>query len=281
MDAPVSFANPEVLAFYQTLPFNEASSAEIHAAAIRADDPVRQYPVLPPLLRAGTRVLEVGSGTGWFSLAMAHHYRADVTAIDFNPVAVERARQVATVLDAGVSFSVADLFLYDPPRPFDVVVSLGVLHHTNDCHAAVARVFDRFVRPGGHVLVGLYHRHGRAPFLRHFREMRARGASEAEMLARYRELHSWLDDDTQALSWFRDQVQHPHETQHTLAEFLPLMRAHGMELVATSINRFQPIGSIEAVLAEERDYAVRAEQYLAANRYFTGFFVFLCRKNGA
>jgi hypothetical protein len=83
-----------------------------------------------------------------------------------------------------------------------------------------------------------------APFLRHFREMRARGASEAEMLARYRELHPWLDDDTQALSWFRDQVQHPHETQHTLAEFLPLMRARGMELVATSINRFQPIGSI-------------------------------------
>src|SRR5262249_32298689 len=103
---------------------------------------------------------------------------------------------------------------------------------------------------------------------------------EAEMFARYRALHSWIGDDTQALSWFRDQVLHPHETQHSLAEFLPLLQAHDVELLSTSINRFRPIASIDDVLAQEAGYGRLAEEHLAAGRYFTGFFVFLCRKAG-
>ena len=61
------------------------------------------------------------------------------------------------------------------------------------------------------------------------------------MLLRYKELHSGLHDDTLLRSWFRDQVLHPHETQHTLEEMLPVIMDAGMKMVSTSVNRFAAI----------------------------------------
>src|SRR5262249_37367805 len=135
--------------------------------------------------------------------------------------------------------------------------------------------------PGGHVFIGLYHKYGRQPFLSHFQEMRKRGASEEAMLARYKELHSGLHDDTLLLSWFRDQVLHPHETQHTLEEMVPIIIDTGMKLLSTSINQFSAIGALDNLYTEERKQRDTAEQGLRQNKYFTGFFVFLGRKEGS
>lgn len=274
-----TFANPAVLEFYRTLPFNYRDSVEEQARAIRESDPVAAYPVLPPLLGRGTSVLEAGCGTGWLSNSIAFRYGASVVAIDFNPVAIERARQTARALDLPTEFLVEDLFLYRPKRPFDLVLSLGVLHHTNDCIGAVQRLCREFVRPGGHALIGLYHKHGRRPFLDHFRDLREKGASEEALFERYRELHSQISDPTLLKSWFRDQVLHPHETQHTLREMLPVLQDAGMELVRTSINRFEPFSSLEGLLKEEPRYEEIALTRLSQNRYFPGFFVFLARKH--
>lgn len=278
MKQDVTFANPRVLDFYKELPFNYQASAEDQAKVVRAQDSVSAYPVLTRLLKKNTRVLEVGCGAGWLSNSIAYHYRAKVTAIDFNPVAVERARAVADALGVAVDFQVADLFLYRPTVRADVAVSIGVLHHTDNCHAAVKRVFDEFIAPGGHAFIGLYHTYGRRPFLRHFEEMRARGATETEMFKRYCELMPQATDETHARSWFRDQVLHPHETQHTLAEMLPLFDASDVELLSTSINRFEPIRSVDEVIKEEPRYEEMSLQALRAGRYFPGFFVFLVRK---
>jgi 2-polyprenyl-3-methyl-5-hydroxy-6-metoxy-1,4-benzoquinol methylase len=275
----VTFANPEVLAFYKTLPFNFRESVANSAKAIRSQDPRLAYPVLGPLLHPNARVLDVGCGVGWLANSISHHCGCSVTGIDFNPVAVERARQVRQALGLSTEFQVADLFGYAPREPFDLVLSLGVLHHTNNCSAAVRRVCD-LVKPGGHVFIGLYHKYGRQPFLNHFHEMHKRGASEETMLARYKELHSGLHDDTLLLSWFRDQVLHPHETQHSLEEMVPVIMDAGMMLVSASINRFAAIDSLEELYTEERKQREIGEQRLKQNQYFTGFFVFLARKVG-
>lgn len=184
-------------------------------------------------------------------------------------------------LGSSARFEVADLFLFRPEAPFALVVSIGVLHHTDDCHAALRHLFRHCVAPGGHAFVGLYHGPGREPFLSHFGALKAQGAGEDELFAAYRALHPSLADDVHARSWFRDQVQHPHETQHTLAELLPLLHDAGMRLVSTSINRFAPIDSLDAVLAQEEGYRDLARRRLAEGRYFPGFFVFLVRKAGA
>lgn len=274
----VTFANADVLAFYRTLPFNYRESVAGSAEAIKTHDPRAAYPPLAALLRDNARILDVGCGAGWFANSVSYHCGCSVVGIDFNQIAVERAQEVAGALSVSTEFQTADLFTYEPAELFDVVVSLGVLHHTNDCIAAVRRVCE-FVKPGGHLFIGLYHKFGREPFLDYFRKMRNNGATEEAMLSRYKELHSGLQDETLLHSWFRDQVLHPHETQHTLEEMMPVITGTGMTLVSTSLNRFAPIHSLEEVYAEERKQYDVAVQRLKKNQYFTGFFVFLARKN--
>jgi hypothetical protein len=43
------------------------------------------------------------------------------------------------------TFHVADLFLFENPMRYDLVASLGVLHHTDDCHAALGRLCTAYV----------------------------------------------------------------------------------------------------------------------------------------
>jgi len=271
-------ANPQVLEFYKSLPFNYHGSAAAQANMIRAKDAVQAYPVLLPLLRPELSVLEVGCGAGWFALSLRLHHRCRVMAIDYNPVAIERATEMAGYLRQDVQFAVADLFAFEPPAPAELVVSLGVLHHTNDCHGAVERLCSRFARPRGHVFIGLYHAYGRRPFLDHFARMKAEQVPEEVMFGEYRRLHPQLKDDVFARSWFRDQVMHPHETQHTLAELMPVLDRCGMVLRATSINRFGPIESREALAAAEHGLNDAAVAALGRGEYYPGFFVFLAQK---
>lgn len=268
-----------VLEFYKALPFNYRQSVAEHAREIRARDAIAVYPVLPPLLGdPEVSVLEIGCGTGWLTNGIAYHYGRPALGLDFNPVAVERASAVAAELGVGSEFLTADLFTWAPDAPYPLVISLGVLHHTTDCAGAVRRLGGEFVAAGGHLLVGLYHQPGRRPFLDHFQAMKAAGASEDEMQDRFRELDSRITEDTHLQSWFRDQVLHPHETQHTLKEMVPVIEACGMTLEATSINRFQPFESVDELYRQEQDYARIGAERLAAGEYFPGFFVFLARK---
>ena len=274
-----SAANADVLAFYRELPFNYRGSPHYDIARIKASDMTANYPELLRLLGRRTRILDVGCGAGWLSNSIAYHHRCDVTGIDFNEVAIRRARELAEGLGVAAAFETADLFSYEPPMRADVAVSLGVLHHTNDCLRALARLCEHFVAPGGYAFIGLYHRYGRRPFLDHFVRLRADGASEDAMMMRYAELDRRFGGDPVHLrSWFRDQVLHPHETQHTLVEVVPVLQQCGMELISSSINQFRPFASLDELYEQEPGYASIAEERLANNQYFPGFFVFLARK---
>lgn len=269
----------QVLDFYRTLPFNCRESVEEQGKAIANRRLIEIYPPLPGLLEKAERVLEVGCGCGWMSNAISYHYGVDVTGIDFNPVAVNRAKEVRDTASLKSRFQVADLFDFQPEGdPYDLVISLGVLHHTGNCHGAIRHVCDDLVRPGGHCLIGLYHTYGRKPFLDHFAAMKARGDSDEKMFKEYGKLHSQVKDETLLRSWYRDQVIHPHETQHTQQEMNELLDTLGMELIATSINRFEPLGPAVDFATLEKGYESIARDFLGRRQYFPGFFVFLARK---
>ncbi|HTY70230.1 MAG TPA: class I SAM-dependent methyltransferase [Alphaproteobacteria bacterium] len=145
----MTFANADVLEFYKQLPFNYGERVEDHAKRIVGHDLTKTYPCLGPVLRKGTRVLEVGCGVGWLSCGLAYHRKCTVTAIDFNPVVIERARAIAGHMRLPVDFETADLFSYECRQPADVVISLGVLHHTNNCAEAIRRCLRDFTAPRG------------------------------------------------------------------------------------------------------------------------------------
>lgn len=72
----------------------------------------------------GSRVLEIGSGTGIISIALARHKNAKVTAIDINKEAIELAKKNAAYNDVEIDFRLGDLFepiLKD--ESFDLIIS--------------------------------------------------------------------------------------------------------------------------------------------------------------
>lgn len=268
--------------FYEAMPFNHHSTAQ--AALAHLDrNPIEAYPDLAALLQEDRvrTVLDIGCGAGWASNAIARHYGHRVTGVDMTGAALTRAREVAALagITALTQFIHADLFDYHPDTAADVTISIGVLHHTADCRAAFDRVAS-LVAPGGHLFVGLYHLYGRQVFLNLFADIvTARGEQAA--FDHYRRLNPKAQDETHLRSWFRDQVLHPHETQHTLEEVMVWLDAAGLTLESTSINRFGPTDDRAAlIVAEQVMEGLSWQRNVVEQRYFPGFFTVLVRRPG-
>jgi len=257
--------------FYQQLSFNVFGSAIEAASQISKKNRLKEYPPLHNYLKHNpeSRVLDVGCGAGWFVNTCTHFYGVQATGIDLNTAALKQARAVAR-LTKPADFIQADIYKFRT-EPFDVVNSLGVLHHTPDCLGALSKVME-WVRPGGYLHLGLYHRYGRAPFLSHFQKMKEAGASKDELYQEFLRLSPGYSDETHAQSWFRDQVLHPHETQHTYEEISEMLEDSGWRIEATSINRFRAMPSRSELIEREKSYGMAAERALAKGRYFPGFF---------
>ncbi len=275
----MSFANEDVLKFYKELPFNVFGDIQEHQKNIKSGVSLNNHPVLTNVLTKKMKVLEVGCGVGWLSAQIADRFQSSVTSIDFNQVAIDTAQKAADSLGLNVKYEVADLFKFEPNEKFDICISLGVLHHTNNCIAAIQRCVENYVTPGGYFYVGLYHLYGRRPFLQHFENLSAGGASEGDLLKEYSRLSKVKTDDTHLYSWFRDQVLHPHETQHTLKEITEVCANSGAKLVSTSINQFKDFKSESELFDQELAYEAISQQRISEGKYFPGFFTALYRKN--
>lgn len=101
-------------------------------------------------LRANQRVLDVAAGNGNVSLAAARRF-ADVTASDYVPALLERAKERAFADRLPITFEVADAEnLPFPDGSFDIVASsLGAMF-TPD-HARTASEMLRVCRSGGKI----------------------------------------------------------------------------------------------------------------------------------
>ena len=206
-------------------------------------------------------------------------YGSLAEGIDFNPVAIKKAAKIASHLGIKSKFAKRDLFLYKPKKRFDMVSSIGVLHHTNNCIAGLRHIFHNLVKPGGYAFIGLYHKYGRKPFLDYFDKLKMKGLNEDQLLEEFNVLFPGSDDKQHNLSWFYDQVLHPHETQHSLAELMPILHSEKMELVASSINKFELFRKEDELFEKEKQYYELAIQKIRKKIYFPGFFVFLAKKS--
>jgi 2-polyprenyl-3-methyl-5-hydroxy-6-metoxy-1,4-benzoquinol methylase len=112
----------------------------------------------------GLRFLDVGSGSGLFSLA-ARNLGAQVTSFDYDPqsaACAEELRRRYHADDGGwriMQGSVLDSEFLTPLGRFDVVYSWGVLHHTGDMWRALRLVGD-LVEPGGRLFISIYNDQG-------------------------------------------------------------------------------------------------------------------------
>ncbi len=278
MDDNAQLVGQKVLNFYREMPFNYYSTVEDQVESIKRTNYLAEHPALQPLLTRGTKVLEVGCGTGGISCAIAHYYGCEVTAIDFNSKAIERAGAVRDRLALAVKFSVQDLFTYQPGARFDVVISSGVLHCTHDCMGALRRLCRVFTREGGYLYIGLYHTYGRKAFAEFVQDMKRSGLSEDEMFSKYVAIQTRKQDPLVLRSWFRDQVLHPYESHHTLEEVCTNLQKENCNLISTSINNFTTIDDVDQLFEFEKSYEDLGRRKLVQNEYYSGFFRVLAQK---
>ena len=242
----------EVKNFYKDIPFNYSKDVDFYFKNIKNSNQVLEYLDLHKLLNKSNifsnksaikDVIEFGCGTGWLTNSISYYYNKNLTSVDFTEKAIEMASAVSKKLKVYPEFHLSDIFDFNIERNFDLVISLGVLHHTSDCKKAFKKI-SKFVKKGGYLYVGLYHLYGRRPMLQ-FLQSQARWYGEESSYNLFKKMNSSMDDESHSYSWFRDQVIHPHETQHTYEELVVWMNEIGFNIVSTSINNYKNLKKFE------------------------------------
>jgi SAM-dependent methyltransferase len=106
---------------------------------------------------AGRTVFEAGCGRGHHTRRLAQH-AAQVVAVDIECAGIAQ-RHTAGL--PNVEVRAGDVATIDLGRQFDVVVCVGVIHHTADPDRTFANL-ARHVKPGGRIVVWCYSREGNA-----------------------------------------------------------------------------------------------------------------------
>jgi SAM-dependent methyltransferase len=159
-----------VRAFWQA---NPVAAAGIDAApgtpeffatfdAIREDDSCEPYELSDRIhgytSSRGLKVLDVGCGNGYV-LSRYARQGAEVTGVDLTGTAVDLSRKRFALENLPGTFLETDgETLPFPDNSFDIVCSMGVLHHTAN-PAPMVHEMHRVLKPGGRCIVMLYHRY--------------------------------------------------------------------------------------------------------------------------
>ena len=218
----------EVRQFYEATPFPNYDDHDSVRSLLDKARRGHYARALDEAIPYNSNVLEVGCGTGQLSNFLGVACRRVVGMdLSLNSLRLAEAFREDQALHR-VRFLQANVFRPPfGPGQFDVVLCNGVLHHTSDPRIGFRQLVS-LVKPGGHVVIGLYNTYGRmATDIRRalFRLTGGRGT----WIDPY--LRSTAMSDPKRRAWFSDQYRHPHETKHTIGEVMRWFVEDGLEFV--------------------------------------------------
>lgn len=195
--------------------------------------------------REAPRVLVAGCGTGKHAVEVATRYAgADVLAVDLSLASLAYARRKAEEMELGnLRFAQADILgLGQIEERFDLIESLGVLHHMADPEAGW-RVLTGLLAPGGLMRIGLYSARARERIHRARDHVRGLGLSpspegirEARAALRALPPDDPAHEVTRELDFFsasgcRDFLFHVQEAAYELPEIAAMLERLGLDFV--------------------------------------------------
>ena len=132
-----------------------------HFQSIGSIGPIRPMSFPAEMNNEGIDILVAGCGTGQHSIATRQRYRnARVLAVDLSLASLCYAKRKANESGLNdITHAQADIMALDPAvlggRTFDLIESVGVLHHLADPFAGWRKLLG-LLRPGGFMRLGFY-----------------------------------------------------------------------------------------------------------------------------
>ncbi|MFC1807401.1 methyltransferase domain-containing protein [Candidatus Omnitrophota bacterium] len=218
----------EVKSFYEETPFpNYEDFEDIDDLIQKARKGVFAY-LLSEQIPLDAKVLEVGCGTGQLSNFLGGSHR-NVFGADMCLNSLRLANNFKNKNNLSkVGFYQMNLFKpIFKEESIDIVISIGVLHHTADPFGGFQSI-AKLVKKGGYIIIGLYNKYGRVTT--NIRRLIFNMTGDRFKFLDPR-LRGDKVGDLRKLTWFKDQYKNPHESQHSMGEVLRWFEETGFDFV--------------------------------------------------
>jgi 2-polyprenyl-3-methyl-5-hydroxy-6-metoxy-1,4-benzoquinol methylase len=216
--------------FYGRTPFPNYEGFDTVQTFIQRADRTVFFRLLSKQLPINAHILEVGCGTGQLSNYLAATTMSRVYATDMTIASLRLGQKFAAGnAIQGIKFIQMNLFYpCIKPGSMDLVISNGVLHHTADTKAALFSIV-KLVKPGGHIIIGLYNTIGRL-----------RTDVRRYLYRIFGDKVLFLDPQLRQVqaagkrhAWVQDQYCHPSERKHTISETIGWFKEAGFTFVSS------------------------------------------------
>lgn len=243
-------------------------------------------------MNAPCTVLIAGAGTGQQAVDAALGYgpNATLTAVDLSLASLGYGKRMAGLFQVNnlrfIQCDILNAGLLE--GDFDVIESIGVLHHMDDPWLGWKTLVEK-LRPGGLMKIGLYSSAARRSIASLRKDIEVRGiADDQQSIRDYRQNIINQGEDAEgafllqsadffSLSNFRDLMFHVSEQHVTIPEIAAFMAANGLSFHGFEI----PIDIVDGYPDGEANLDLVGWSDFEGNHpdTFKGMYVFWCRKN--
>ena len=216
--------------FYDEVKFPNYDEIDDFISLLNKSEKSTFFKKLDDEIKMHAKVLEVGCGTGQLSLFLSR-YQREIFAIDLAIRSLELGENFRKKNNIDNLFflrmNVFNLFFIR--EFFDVIISNGVLHHTENPRLAFIEL-TKYLKKGGYIVIGLYHKYGR--IYKNISQFLINTFGSSFKFLDKKNLDKNLSKEKR-FAWFMDQYKNPKESTHTFAEVIDWFKSSDIEFVSS------------------------------------------------